>query len=66
MKFGEVENDQLWLGPGYRDVVGYVITGVYNHDQDAYTDGVQRRALFQKKVGGQWSLVPGDKKSKYT
>ncbi len=51
LKFGAAEQSQLWLGPGYGDIPGYVITGVYNHDQDAYADGVNRRAFFQKKVG---------------
>ncbi len=60
LKFGAAEDSQLWLGPGYGDVPGYVITGVYNHDQDDYADGVDRRAFFQKKFDGQWSLVPGD------
>ncbi len=60
LKFGAAEHNQLWLGPGYGDVLGYVITGVYNHDQDSYADGVQRRAFFQKKVDGQCSLVSRD------
>ncbi|ECN0101376.1 phage tail protein [Salmonella enterica subsp. enterica serovar Give] len=56
IRFGGVEQGNVWRAPGFADAVGYVITGIENGDLNDTPDRIQRR-LLQIKVNGQWYTV---------
>ncbi|EHD8505249.1 phage tail protein [Salmonella enterica subsp. enterica serovar Kiambu] len=56
IRFGAVEQGNVYRAPGFPDTVGYVMTGVENGDGNDTPDRVQRR-LLQLKVNGQWYTV---------
>ena len=58
VRLGAVESVMAWKGPGYHDQPPYVITGVYNHNYDAFIDVAHRRPL-QKCINGVWYNVWG-------
>ncbi|EPF14919.1 Tail fiber protein [Cedecea davisae] len=55
VRFGAVESAPIWRGTGYRDQVGYVITGVEN-DGNESVDTAYRRTL-QININGSWMVV---------
>lgn len=56
IRFGAVEQGNIYRAPGFADQLGYVITGVENGDANDTPDRIQRR-LLQLKVNGQWYTV---------
>lgn len=59
LRFGAVEQTQIFQAPGYSDQLGYVITGVVNNapsNLDGIVDFVQRRPL-QININGSWMNV---------
>ncbi|CHJ33505.1 Putative tail fiber protein [Salmonella enterica subsp. enterica serovar Typhi] len=56
IRFGAVEQGNVYRSPGFADQLGYVITGVENGDSNDTPDRIQRR-LLQLKVNGQWYTV---------
>ncbi|EBW4623013.1 hypothetical protein DPO94_20855 [Salmonella enterica subsp. enterica serovar Emek] len=56
IRFGAVEQGNVYRAPGFADQLGYVITGVENGDANDTPDRIQRR-LLQLKVNGQWYTV---------
>ncbi|EIC0165187.1 phage tail protein [Salmonella enterica subsp. enterica serovar Kinondoni] len=53
VRAGYKETSQVWRGPGYSDQWPFVITGVYNPNQDDLVDNVDRRPL-QHNINGVW------------
>jgi len=53
IKLGELERADLYNALGYVDQVPYVITEVYNWNQDAFPDQVAKRKIL-KLVNGIW------------
>lgn len=53
VRFGAVEQGNVYRAPGFADSLGYVITGIENGDNNDTPDRIQRR-LFQGKVNGSW------------
>ncbi|HHW8853369.1 TPA: tail fiber protein [Salmonella enterica] len=56
IRFGAIEQGNVYRSPGFADQLGYVITGVENGDSNDTPDRIQRR-LLQLKVNGQWYTV---------
>ncbi|KKW51900.1 hypothetical protein XB02_03515 [Pantoea ananatis] len=56
LRLGPVESASSWKAYGYGDQPPYVITGVYNFNQDEYIDTIYRRPL-QKNINGNWYNV---------
>ena len=56
IRFGAVEQGNIYRAPGFTDQVGYVITGVENGDSNDTPERIQRR-LLQLKVNGQWYTI---------
>lgn len=46
----------VWRGFGYKDLDGWVITGITNHNNDDVVDDISRRRL-EKQVNGSWATV---------
>ncbi|EBR0543898.1 hypothetical protein KXS66_20985 [Salmonella enterica subsp. enterica serovar Weltevreden] len=55
-RLGSYESGQAWMGPGFRDTPGYVLTAATNGNGDELIDGLGRRPM-QKLIGNQWYNV---------
>lgn len=53
LRFGVRESGDTHDGPGFNDMVGYIITGVWNHNSDEFIDNAFRRQVFLQK-NGKW------------
>ena len=53
MRFGAVEQGNVFQNPGFADSLGYVITGVQNADSNDTPDKLQRRTI-QMNINNQW------------
>lgn len=58
IRFGAPESANAYQGPGFSDVLGYVVTGVSNYNTDNIIDVIQRRPL-QVNINGSWMNVGG-------
>lgn len=58
IRFGASESANAYQGPGFSDVLGYVVTGVSNYNTDNIIDVIQRRPL-QVNINGAWMNVGG-------
>ncbi|SUG97492.1 Phage tail fiber protein [Salmonella enterica subsp. enterica] len=55
-RLGSYESGQAWMGPGFSDTPGYVLTAATNGNGDELIDGLGRRPM-QKLIGNQWYNV---------
>ncbi|EGB6345383.1 phage tail protein [Salmonella enterica] len=55
-RLGSYESGQAWMGPGFSDTPGYVLTAATNGNGDEIIDGLGRRPM-QKLIGNQWYNV---------
>ncbi|EBP2590410.1 phage tail protein [Salmonella enterica] len=55
-RLGSYESGQAWMGPGFNDTPGYVLTAATNGNGDELIDGLGRRPM-QKLIGNQWYNV---------
>ncbi|HAK5579225.1 TPA: phage tail protein [Salmonella enterica] len=55
-RLGSYESGQAWMGPGFSDTPGYVLTAATNGNSDEIIDGLGRRPM-QKLIGNQWYNV---------
>ncbi|EMD4215480.1 phage tail protein [Salmonella enterica] len=55
-RLGSYESGQAWMGPGFNDTPGYVLTAATNGNSDELIDGLGRRPM-QKLIGNQWYNV---------
>ncbi len=55
-RLGSYESGQAWMGPGFSDTLGYVLTAATNGNGDELIDGLGRRPM-QKLIGNQWYNV---------
>ncbi|ECA5044821.1 phage tail protein [Salmonella enterica subsp. enterica serovar London] len=55
-RLGGYESGQAWMGPGFSDTPGYVLTAATNGNGDELIDGLGRRPM-QKLIGNQWYNV---------
>ncbi|EKL1684404.1 tail fiber protein [Salmonella enterica] len=55
-RLGSYEYGQAWMGPGFSDTPGYVLTAATNGNGDELIDGLGRRPM-QKLIGNQWYNV---------
>ncbi|EDT6522559.1 phage tail protein [Salmonella enterica subsp. enterica] len=55
-RLGSYESGQAWMGPGFSDIPGYVLTAATNGNGDELIDGLGRRPM-QKLIGNQWYNV---------
>ncbi|ECJ1268381.1 phage tail protein [Salmonella enterica] len=55
-RLGSYESGQAWMGPGFSDTPGYVLTAATNGNGDELIDGLGRRPM-QKFIGNQWYNV---------
>ncbi|ELO7712110.1 phage tail protein [Salmonella enterica] len=55
-RLGSYESGQAWMGPGFSDTPGYVLTAATNGNGDDLIDGLGRRPM-QKLIGNQWYNV---------
>ncbi|EEC7126045.1 phage tail protein [Salmonella enterica subsp. diarizonae] len=56
IRLGSYESGQAWMGPGFSDTPGYVLTAATNGNGDELIDGLGRRPM-QKLIGNQWYNV---------
>ncbi|EMU7278906.1 TPA: phage tail protein [Salmonella enterica subsp. enterica serovar Typhimurium] len=55
-RLGSYESGQAWMGPGFSDTPGYVLTAATNGNGDELIDSLGRRPM-QKLIGNQWYNV---------
>ncbi|EAZ2932177.1 phage tail protein [Salmonella enterica] len=55
-RLGSYESGQAWMGQGFSDTPGYVLTAATNGNGDELIDGLGRRPM-QKLIGNQWYNV---------
>ena len=56
MRFGAVEQGNIFQAPGFADSLGYVITGIQNADSNDTPDKVQRRTI-QMYINNAWTTL---------
>lgn len=55
-RLGSYESGRAWMGPGFSDTPGYVLTAATNGNSDEIIDSLGRRPM-QKLIGNQWYNV---------